>query len=505
MKLSRTLSLILAASCGLGTMHAMDATAASPRSQDQFITLETTEKPLDVVLQWISRRAGINIVTNVDAAGSEMDRVTMRLVNVTWQEAVEQIARRYDYVIEKRSDRIWELTKPPKVRMEFQNALLRVVLDALSRQANVNIVISDSIDASRRITMKMNDVPWREALDVIIKTTGYVWIEQDYQIIRVVAPEDIETDLETRVFPLNYTDALNAQTIIQVALSANGQVGIDQRTNTLIVTDTAVSLQAAADILRRIDVRNEEVQIEMKFVEFDSSDTNAFGFGAAFNYQDGDIGNITGALLPFSPFPSQALNVVGNPINFGGGVSGALSLEAVSTLTSSEVLSAPSVLTTDNTEATIEIVEVVRWAEQDIAEGDGEGDAIVALEEGEGSPLEVGMKIKVTPHITSDGFVSMSLDVTDETVKNPLADDAVFTGGSIYLPQVRRKSVKTDIMVADGDTAVIGGMISNQVSETEHRVPVLGSIPVLGHLFRRTDENTIQRNLTIFITPEWLT
>ena len=151
-------------------------------------------------------------------AGAEMDRVTMRLVNVTWQEAVEQIARRYDYVIEKRSDRIWELTKPPKVRMEFQNALLRVVLDALSRQANVNIVISDSIDSNRRITMKMNDVPWREALDVIIKTTGYVWIEQDYQIIRVVAPEDIQADLETRVFPLNYTDAVDAQGIIQVAL-----------------------------------------------------------------------------------------------------------------------------------------------------------------------------------------------------------------------------------------------------------------------------------------------
>ena len=69
------------------------------------------------------------------------------------------------------------------------------------------------------------------------------------------------------------------------------------------------------------------------------------------------------------------------------------------------------------------------------------------------------------------------------------------------LPQIRRKSVKTEIMVADGDTAVIGGMISNQVSETEHRVPLLGSIPVLGHLFRRTDESTIQRNLTIFITP----
>ena len=115
--------------------------------------------------------------------------------------------------------------------------------------------------------------------------------------------------------------------------------------------------------------------------------------------------------------------------------------------------------------------------------------------------LEVGMKITVTPHITSDGFVSMDLDVVDETLRNPLPDDAVFTGGSIYFRKSVVKAVKTSIMVADGDTAVIGGMMSNQVSDTEQRVPVLGSIPVLGHLFRRTEEATIQRNLTIFITP----
>ena len=109
-----------------------------------LITLETSDKPLETVLQWISRRAGVNIVCNE----AEQPRITLRLVNVTWQEAIEQIASRYDLVIEKHSERVWVLTRPPKVRMEFQDARLTVILEALARQANVNIVISDDVDTT---------------------------------------------------------------------------------------------------------------------------------------------------------------------------------------------------------------------------------------------------------------------------------------------------------------------------------------------------------------------
>ena len=196
------------------------ASDAGPDQGAQTLTLEPTDKPLETVLQWISRRAGVNIVCNE----ADQPRVTLRLVNVTWQEAVAQIAERYDFVIERKSERIWSLTRPPKVRMEFQDARLTVVLEALARQANVNIVISDDVAGDRRLTMTLNGVPWRQALDVIVKATGYTWIEQDYSIIRVVSKANVQKDLQTQVYRLNYTNGITASGSIAVALSADGKV-----------------------------------------------------------------------------------------------------------------------------------------------------------------------------------------------------------------------------------------------------------------------------------------
>ena len=175
--ISRLSFILIAALLSMSISHAQAA------STDALMNLETNEKPLDIVLQWISRRAGINVVCNE----ADQPLVTMRLVNVTWEEAVEQIAARYDMVLEKRSERIWELSRPPRVRMKFQDAQLTVVLQSLANQANVNIVISDDIDSGRRLTMTLNGVPWKEALNVIVRSTGYTWIEHNYNIIRVVS------------------------------------------------------------------------------------------------------------------------------------------------------------------------------------------------------------------------------------------------------------------------------------------------------------------------------
>src|SRR3954471_8002578 len=154
---------------GQAAVQAADGAAPSPESAAaNTLTIETSDKPLDTVLQWISRRTNVNIVCNEQ----DQPRVTLRLVNVTLQEAIDQICAKYDLVLEKKSDRVWVLSRPPKVRMEFQDARLVVILEALARQANVNIVIGDDISSDRRLTMTLNGVPWREALDVIVRTTG---------------------------------------------------------------------------------------------------------------------------------------------------------------------------------------------------------------------------------------------------------------------------------------------------------------------------------------------
>jgi len=512
MKLRRAVITTLAAlSLGAVEGGALPPVQRSDQVQ-QFLTLETTDKPLETVLQWISRRAGVNVVSNVP----DQPRVTLRLVNVTWQEAVQQIADRYDFVIEKRSERIWALTRPPKVRMEFQDARLSVVLEALARQAQVNIVISDDVSSDRRLTMTLNGVPWRTALDVIVRSTGYTWIEQEYQIIRVVSLENVQKDLQTRVMRLNYANGGLITPAIQPALSADGKVVHDSRTNSLVITDTPPSLDAAERILTELDTRTREVLIELKFVEFSTVEAQSLGWDPlSLGFDVADVGRFAANFAPFASDtgtatagiwrqPQPGVDPTVNPL-FGpvsavptgnGNISAQATFEAIATLTSTEIIQTPKILTLDNTEALIQIGREIRFAEETVTQESGV--TVRTLQEAESSPVEDGILIKVTPAITSDGFVSIKLSATDEN-----ATLQTFSTGtsSIQLPQKSITKIETNIMVADGQTAVIGGILKNKVSEDERSIPGINKVPILNWFFKKTSDSVEQRNLTIFITP----
>jgi type IV pilus assembly protein PilQ len=485
-------------------VYAADAYTTGPVDSTQLITLETSDKPLETVLQWISRRSGVNIVCNE----AEQPRITLRLVNVTWQEAVEQIAARYDLVVERKSDRVWQLTRPPKVRMEFQDARLTVVLEALARQANVNIVISDDINADRRLTMTLNGVPWREALDVIVRATGYAWIEQEYQIIRVVSQEKLVKDLRTKIFHLNYSTAKELAVVVTDVKSPDGKVIIDAPSNSLVVTDTPVSLEAITKLIMTLDGRTREVQLEMKFVEFLNSDAQKIGFdpiNTSFDLKG--IGQVAPAFTPFNDIFGAGVvfdTTSPSPAN-SGNFSASFAFEALTTLSSSEVLQAPQILTLDNRPASIVIGREIHYAETTITQNPNGSGSLITLKEASSSPVKDGINIKLTPHITSDGFVSIELEAL-----NNKATLIQFTNGqspnspdfaAIELPTINTTEIKTTIMIADGKTGVIGGILTNESRDDTRQVPLLGTIPGLGWLFKKRSESIEQRNLTIFITP----
>jgi type IV pilus assembly protein PilQ len=505
------ISSLAALSLGVPGMDlsAVEAGANGPTDGGQLITLETSDKPLETVLQWISRRAGVNIVCNE----AEQPRITLRLVNVTWQEAIEQIASRYDLVIEKHSERVWVLTRPPKVRMEFQDARLTVILEALARQANVNIVISDDVDAGRRLTMTLNGVPWREALDVIVNATGYAWVEQEYSIVRVVSPDKLQKDLHTKIFHLNYTTAADIAKVVTGSMSKDGKVITDLRSNSLILTDTPVSLEAVTKIIATLDSRTREVQLEMRFVTFSNSDSQRIGFdpiNTSFNLKG--IGNIAASFTPTSPTFGGGVafsnnNAAGNPAtpSSSGQFSADFTFEALSQLESTEILQAPQILTLDNQPAKIMIGSEIHYAQTTITQNPGGVGSLVTLTEATTSPVHDGITINITPHITSDGFVSIDLSVT-----NDLNSFVTYTNGqnvnspnfaTIQLPTLSKTELKTSIMIADSKTGVIGGILNNEADETNDQVPLLGSIPGLGWLFKKRISSVTQRNLTIFITP----
>jgi type IV pilus assembly protein PilQ len=495
----------LVLSCFAASVLATSATAADPQDVQTF-PLETSDKPLETVLQYISRRANVNVVCNE----ADQPRVTIRLANVTWQEAVDQIARKYDFVVERRNERIWELTKPPKVRMEFQNAGLGVVLEALARQAGVNIVIGDEIDTKRRISMTLNGVPWREALDVIVKSLGYAWAEQDYNIIRIVKKENLTKDLETRILRMVNVKSDDASTlaILTGQLEQGEKIVPHASSNSLVITASRASIVKVERMLPAIDVADRQVLIELRFVDFLTREAEAKGmdtlgfawdvanlgrFGLGFGASStGLFGATTSFRRPEDSAPSRSTRP-----------SIAAVFELLAQLNSTQILQAPQLLTKNTEQAQLIIGGKTRFAEVKSTTAPETGVNSKTLAEAASSPIETGVKIKVRPIIKNDGRIELELEVTDDSLlrfnKFSASDDE--GSETIQLPETAETKLKTTVVVRDGQVAVMGGILKNNVIEEEQFTPVLGRLPLLGWLFKNRQNSVEQRNLTIFISP----
>jgi type IV pilus assembly protein PilQ len=486
---------------GIPAVGAGEAPAIAPTAET--VTIETSDKPLETVLQWISRRAGVNIV----CYEQDQPRVTLRLANVTWQEAVESIAAKYDLVIERKSPRVWVLTRPPKVSMSFQDASLPVVLEAIARAADVNIITSSDVAGSgKRLSMTLKGVPWRYALDVVVKTVDLAWVEQEYNIIRIVSPSSLQKDQRTHVLRVNYVDAKNLAASLKGAMG-DGAIVVDESSNSLILTGTPVAIDSARRLADQLDQRTREVLIEMRFVDYSTADVQGLGFDPInLNMNIDDLGNLAQTFTPFGDptgaYTTQSALTRGSSAPQSTRLlSASATFEAISTLDSTDILQSPQILTLDNTEAEIIIGRELRFAEQTITQENGQ--TVRTLKEAQTSPVKDGIQIKVKPHITADGFVQIMLEAAnDEAV---LTEYKVGAGtpneSSIQLPQKTTTKLKHTIMVADGKTAVIGGLLKDKEVKRNGHVPGLGSVPVLGFFFRKERQEVEKRNLTVFITP----
>lgn len=486
---------------GIPAAGAVEVTVPAQTNTAETVTIETSDKPLETVLQWISRRAGVNIV----CYEQEQPRVTLRMANVTWQEAVESIAAKYDLVIERKSPRVWILTRPPKVSMSFQDASLPVVLEAIARAADVNIIMAGDIaSGGKRLSMTLKGVPWRYALDVVVKTVDLAWIEQEYNIIRIVSPSSMQKDVQTRVLRVNYGTAKDLADALKPAM-ADGSIQINEPSNSLVLTGTPVALDATFRLADHLDQRTREVLIEMKFVDYSTKDVQGLGFDPInLNFDIDGLGTIAQSFTPFGSTRSTqtAFTRTGSAPSSSKLNSAALTFEAIASLTSTDVIQSPQVLTLDNTEAEIVIGREIRFAEETVTTDNGVTSR--TLKEASTSPVKDGIRIKLKPHITADGFVQMSLDASNDE-----AELVTFTGGiddngnpsSIQLPNKNTTSLKLSIMVADGRTAVIGGLLKDKDNKQKGHVPGLGTLPVLGWFFRKESQTVEKRNLTIFVTP----
>jgi len=416
-----------------------------------------------------------------------------------------------------------------KLSLNFQNVEVRAVLNVLADFTDLNIITSDSVGGS--ITLRLKDVPWDQAMDIILQTRGLdsrrngnvIWIAPRDELatrekLALEASQQIN-DLEptrTEAFQMNYQKAGDVAKLLsdktQPMLSKRGSAVVDARTNTLFVQDTPSRLEEVRKLLAKIDVPVRQVMIEARIVE--ASDTFSKNLGVRIGLiEQGPAGRSPGLGVGVNVGAElvntgQAMGIVqGTPVINGPGLNsnlpaaglnsfnaGALSfilfnsaltrflnleLTALEADGKGKIISSPRVLTADQVEAIIE-----QGTEIPYQQATSSGATSVSFR-------KANLALKVKPQITPDGNIIMTLDVNKD------APGATTPAGV----QISTKHVKTEVLVENGGTVVIGGIFEQTDRTDITKVPFFGDVPGLGWLFRNNSTTSQKTELLVFVTP----
>jgi type IV pilus assembly protein PilQ len=479
------------------------------------------------------------------------DRVRMVIEpKGTWEHSAYQSDNQF--VIEVRAQKVdpAKLTQGvgfngEKLSLNFQNIEIRSLLQVIADFTNFNIITSDSVSGA--VTLRLKDVPWDQALDIILqakglgmrKTGNVLWIapkdelaakeKQDFE--SKVAIQNIEP-LKTQSFQLNYTKAADIALQIQPSgsgtaanarglLSARGNVISEPRTNQLFVTDIPSKLEQVQELITKLDIAIRQVLIEARIVEAEdtfgkslgvkwggsdltgirggqagtqvtggANGGNRLAFGSSYDVVSGITGETPGGsgggqLLSLGATGSGGFSPASIGVSLFSSIAGrflTLELSALESDGKGKVVASPRIVTADQTKALIE-----------------QGTEYPYVTTGKDGPVtnfrKAALKLEVTPQITPEGNIILDLDINKdsrgETTNNGIA--------------INTKHIKTNVLVENGGTVVIGGIFLLEENDTESKVPVLGDVPLFGNLFKTKTRITSKRELLVFITPKMIT
>lgn len=449
---------------------------------------------------------------------------TIEFIPISKDELEEQKKSKFGYTGERLS-------------LNFQDIPVRAVLQLIADFTGLNVVVSDSVDGN--LTLRLKNVPWDQALDIILKAKGLSKRESGNVMLiapseEIAAQEKIDLEAQAQVtelapirsafFEINFAKVADLASLFEGSgedgslnlLSPRGSVIMDERTNTLIVKDTDTVISEIRRTLKILDIPVRQVLIESRIViasddfkkelgvRFGATSIQANGvdglsattgtINGANTIADSAIGNLAnnGTVFPVdSPAGIDRLNVnlpvvgAAGTIAFtvlSGGNLLDLELSALEAEANGEIISSPRVVTSDRHEAFIE-----------------QGVEIPYLSAASSGATQVQFKkavlsIKVTPQITPDDRVIMDLSVNKDAVGQIFAN----------IPSIDTRQVTTQVLVNNGDTIVLGGIYETETRNELDKVPVLGDLPLIGSLFRRTLESIEKQELLIFVTPKIL-
>ncbi|MFQ6082574.1 MAG: type IV pilus secretin PilQ [Candidatus Aminicenantia bacterium] len=408
-----------------------------------------------------------------------------------------------------------------KVTLRFKDADLRDVIIYLGTVAGLNVVFDPGV--SGRVTCELVEVPWDQALDIILKSNKLGMVlkgnvlriasvdtlaREEEQTRRLREAKELAGPVKVRTIPLSYAKAKQIKPVLDRQLSARGEIIFDERSNTLIITDVPERVEIIEKLIATLDVPNPQVSIEARIVEATANFARNLGIQWGFKaVADAYYGNQTSLQFPNSilvdgsriggvlargmegPLGGYAINLPAPVFDTAIGLSFGnvldtfrldIALSALETSGRGRIISAPKVTTQNNMEA--EILQGRQIPVQTIA------NFTVTTRY-----VNAALELRVTPQITPAGTIIMTIEI-----RNNAADFANLVQG---IPPIITQSAKTTVMVKDGGTTVIGGIYRVEESVTRTRVPLLHKIPLLGNFFKSFSRTTTNRELLIFITP----
>ncbi|MFZ5532738.1 MAG: type IV pilus secretin PilQ [Pseudomonadota bacterium] len=522
----------------------MDMTA---QGEDTIVTLSQAHLP-ESLRQRLDVRDFATPVQTIEARQKGSDAVlTIRAApdaqSMAYQtDGVLTIAMRVPAKSDQPGSALGRFGGGAPVSLNFQNVETRALLQILADVSGRNIVLSDSIGGT--MALRLQNVPWDQALEIIMQARGLALREVGDTLMiapstEIAAFRDQQRKAEqaapmrSEYIQINYAKAKDLAALLKSEgrnlLSAQGQVSVDERTNTLLVMETGQRLAEIRDMVSKLDVPVTQVLIEARIVV--ASDDFSRDLGARFGFTGLDTfekrrgisttsgtlegtdtmvaGSLDSLIENGTVFPTkiptgeggvpQRLNVNlpaipagGTPASLALAILGSdflvdLELSALQAEGKGEILSNPRVLTANQKMASIR--QGVEIPYQQSAGGSSGGTSIAFK--------EAVLSLQVTPQITPDNRVIMDLKVTRNNV-----GALVPTGSGGFVPSIDKRELNTQVLVSNGETIVLGGVYEQETNDTVNKIPLLGDIPLLGALFRQSSKGNTKRELLIFITPK---
>ena len=425
--------------------------------------------------------------------------------------------------------------------LEFQDVSVRTILEVLAQHTNTNIVASDSV--SGNITLRLINVPWDQALDIILKSKNLdkrvngnvIWVapaaelaKQEADELKAQQEKKVLDPLRTEYIRLNYAKAENVRTLIEAGratsdrssgstslLTDRGTVTIDTRTNTLIVKDTAETISNIRDLISKIDIAVKQVMIEARIVSASDAFTKELGVKWGILSQGVHsnrnllVGGSEQTIWDLKKYSMQSMTVNGQTVDYpsytitrpdnlsvnlgaanpaGQIAFGLLSisdllldleLSAMQADNKGEVISSPKVLTSDKQTA-----KIMSGTQIPYQEASASGATSTSF-------VEAALSLEVTPNITPEGRIGMDLSIEN-------GSPTIVNGATA----ISKDSIKTNVVVDDGQTVVLGGVFKNTLGNDVTKIPFLGDLPYVDRFFKRTSKTNNKQELLIFVTPK---